>query len=311
MSEWKLGKSCNATCKKAGTETWWRKETSPAQHGGKCGETVETRPCGPKLCPVGVVTVSGRVKNAVDQSPVEGAKVQYDDHTVTTDGKGGFELDVNVLGDEPEKVTLTVTKEGFIDEEHTEEITSNRKPEEEVVVEMSPKLEPGQLRFVMVWGPQPNDLDAITKFGPGGENCKVDYNAKTKKKTCENGVSGILDWDHCWYWDGEDKGSCPDPSKETEPETTTISAAECSGECKISYKVNNYSGEQHPQKDKGTLEESKAVVKVYSGNKAVATFRAGEHGKIDGHYWYVFSVDVKKGTKPEITECTSESQCGF
>jgi len=253
----------------------------------------------------------GKVKSAVDNKVVPGAIVEFKESKKKSDDKGEFcfEDAVTLVNKKPKEVTLKATKEGWYDEEQTLEVSEST---DKVIVEMSPKVKPGEWRFVMTWETKPLDLDAITKFGLDGpasgsdSGCEVDYNAKNKDITCKsNGIKGRLDLDHCW-----EGATCPDASKEGKPETTTIDVKNCDGDCTVSFKVNNYSAEN--KYDKATLAESKAVVRVYNSanQEAVATYNIEKDGKVDGYNWYVCSVDTT-AVPPKVTPCSSKSQCGF
>ena len=147
-------------------------------------------------------------------------------------------------------------------------------------VVMSEKIASTKWRIIVTWQKKPKDLDSHTKFG----DCDVYHG----KKTCDNGVSGVLDLDNT------------DNTAEQKPETTTIEAdpSKCVNNCMIYFRVNNYSKES-------PLSESQATVQVIHGNQQVESFEIGKAGNgagvVKDHDWYVFAIDAKSG---KVIACT-------
>lgn len=294
MGDWSAWTECSVSCG-SGTKTRSRKVESVKEEAGKCPCTEEADTCNIQ-CAQSIVSLCGKVKSVVDDTPVPGAIVKFKEWKYKSDDNGEFCFDdvLTLINNEPQEVTLTATKEGWSDAEKTEEFSAGHK----VIVEMSPTLGTGEWRFVLVWGTKPIDLDSITEYGPtGNSHCIVDWNAKGDHKHCDhNGMNGILDLDHCWL----PEGNCAQKGSESKPETTTIQAKDCvadaTKDCTISYKVDNWSARK--ESDTATLAESKAVVTVYNSvsQGAVATFTVEKDGKVEGFDWFVCTVDPRTNT---------------
>jgi len=136
-----------------------------------------------------------------------------------------------------------------------------------VVSGMSPALEKNQVRFVLVWGDHPQDLDSHLILPEN--KCTVIY----YKKTCDNWGVAKLDLDAT-------RGSGPETITIPKPKKGTYK-----------YEVQQYSND-------GSLAKSEGKVYVFANNK-VKIFHADKaaagkpkNGKIVGRKWNVFKWKV-------------------
>jgi len=174
----------------------------------------------------------------------------------------------------PGKYKVIVKAKGFIG--IREKVTVKKGERTVTVVSgMSPTMKDNQVRFVLVWGDHPQDLDSHLILPE--KKCTVIY----YKKTCDNWGVAKLDLD-ATRGSGPETITIPTPKKGT-----------------YSYEVVQYS------KD-GSLAKSEAKVYVFTGKKVV-TFRAdkaaagkGRNGKIQGTKWDVFQWVVDGDGKGKL-----------
>lgn len=135
---------------------------------------------------------------------------------------------------------------------------------------LSPKLNAGQVRFILTWGAHPADLDS-SLVTPSG--CTIKYN----KKICVKGAAKArLDVDSV---------------NGNGPEVITIDKLEPAGQ--YEYFVNQFSSD-------GTLMTSNAKVEVYTSSGLVKTFDAARDGVIQGRKWRVAKINAATGAISEF-----------
>jgi len=233
-------------------------------------------------------SVEGKIANAVNLNAVEGATVKVKqgdvEITATTDSQGIF----SARGVPSGQVTLEISKDGFIHSEKELQVEGSVMSGSGADVVISPNLPEDGWRVVLTWGKKPKDLDSHVYYGRRG-SCHM-YYGKTKVK-CRSAyrVEAHLDVD-----DTESYG----------PETTTfLHLNNCQGRdnCKMAFKVHNYS--RRPD-----WAASEGVVKVYNGEREVATYHVGTDGVESGRrnsrrqFWSVFQLDGSTGT---VSPCTT------
>jgi hypothetical protein len=307
LGQWSAWTDCSKTCG-FGTRSRSREVTEVSKDSSECGCLEQTETCCVAECemkPEGVFyKVCGKVKSVVNNKAVPGAIVNFQDLEQTSDENGEFCFEEVPEGE----ATFISKKEDWVEDE--EKVTVSGVPTPEVILEMAPKIDANQWRIVLTWGAQQTtpatDLDSVTRIKHVGCT-KIDFNTLNNQPPPCGGMDGKLELDHCYEGPlaaSEGSNGC-DASKESKPETTFIDAKDCtSSECLLTFEVNHYSRESGKggQYDTVTLEQSKAVVKVYNGqhNHPVNIFHVETHGVIKGNDWKVFSLDTKAA---EVKDC--------
>jgi len=215
---------------------------------------------GPKL---GDGVLVGQVVNAINNEPVPGAEVRIagTEISLRTDAEGGFRIDGAPTG----PATLEISAEDF----STEELKRDLIADEETFVRavLSPGLEEGQIRLVLTWDREPEDLDAHLEGPlPGGEKFHVHYDRKGDLKSQE---FVRLDVD-----DRNGEG----------PETITVLGVQPG---QYHYFVHDYTHGDDPASD--ALARSGAEVRLYYGGQ-MYRFRARDDAV--GNVWDVCTIEV-------------------
>lgn len=124
--------------------------------------------------------LSGRVLSAITGEPLVGVEVRVrgTDISGVTDAEGYFLLEGVPEG----KQAYEISADGFMREDFQWDAASS----EELRLAMSPGLDAGQIRVVLTWKDQPEDLDAHLEGPlPGGERFHISYQDKGDLKSKE------------------------------------------------------------------------------------------------------------------------------
>jgi len=104
--------------------------------------------------PVLTGSILGIVRDALTGNPIAGAQVSGPTGTVLTDAQGQFVLTDLPVG----AVTLSFAATGFVSTSRTLQIVAGQNPP--LSVALAPVTMGGDIRIVLTWGAQPQDLDA-------------------------------------------------------------------------------------------------------------------------------------------------------
>ena len=200
-----------------------------------------------------------RFVNALDGSPVDGAKV-----SVT--GIGNFTTDLNGIISFPEQedgfYTLEFSKQGFITSRIEFEVKLNNVFTNQITV--SPQMRGDYMRIVLDWGQRPYDLDLhLVKEGNGG------YHISFRNSRSAADGSVLLDRDAMMGFG---------------PETITIMETDLQAVYRIY--VHDWTNQSNTASRE--LSRSGAVVRVYSRHGLIRSFRISENRA--GVRWDVFSI---------------------
>ena len=207
--------------------------------------------------------LTGQIVNALDKSPVPGAKVRILGTRLSSvaDAEGRFRLEGVPTGSVP----IEVSAEKFTTEKFQRKLLDNR--ESAIRVVLSPGMKAGQIRLVLTWGRKPEDLDAHLEGPlPNGKRFQVDYRDKGDLYS-QQFVK--LDTD-CQTGEG--------------PETITVLGVVPGT---YHFFVHDFTNRDDPHSK--ALAESGAEVKVYQGGQTY-TFHAGH--EMVGNIWNVCSINV-------------------
>jgi uncharacterized protein YfaP (DUF2135 family) len=207
--------------------------------------------------------LTGQIVNALDKSPVPGAKVRIlgTQLSSVTDAQGRFRLEGAPTGSVP----IEVSAEKFTTEKFERKLEENQETAIRVV--LSPGMKAGQIRIVLTWGKKPDDLDAHLEGPlPNGKRFQVDYRDKGDLYS-QQFVK--LDTD-CQTGEG--------------PETITVLGVVPGT---YNFFVHDFTNRDNPHSK--ALAESGAEVKVYQGGQTY-TYRAGH--EMVGNIWNVCSINV-------------------
>jgi uncharacterized protein YfaP (DUF2135 family)/PKD repeat protein len=230
-------------------------------------------------------SVTGKVTNAVNNQPIEGALVQIGSLQATSNAQGIYRIE-NVpegatrltfsanrtSGPAPLQTQFTSNiTEGY----HTITVSANNfatftsgglvvisGTETVYDLSLSPLLTDAELRFVLNWGSTPRDLDSHMKT-PSGAHV---YYSSRGSATAEPYV--LLDYDVTTGFG---------------PETITVYRL---SQGVYHYYIYNYTGSP-------SITTSQAVVQIYNRNGTVATLEVPQTG--EGRYWYVATIDGSNG----------------
>lgn len=216
---------------------------------------------------------TGRVINAINGQPVEGAQVRF--RKDWNNQTGDYAMEDTLQTDE--NGTFTVT-DGLDCGYYTAEITLNSfhtgymnlvvLPEGysgEAMPDMtiSPVLAEGETRIVLTWGEDPRDVDSHALIDVGGTFYTVYYG--NRNYYSDDNV-------HMVNLDVDDTSSFG-------PETITVYKGM---DKSVTYMVHRYAGS-------GSLASSGATVRVIQEEGLVATYYVPTD--LEGDYWTVFSLD--------------------
>lgn len=230
-------------------------------------------------------TASGQIINALTGSGLGDVTLTIRDgwnnknagyviKTITTDSNGKYSVTLPIGN-----YTLYAEKEGYISS--VVNIVVNPGTMDSQNGSISPIIDGDDFRIVLTWGSSPEDLDShLNGAYSSGSRFEVYYSDKSKS---ENGITLCnLDVD-----DTDGYG----------PETTTLHVVSTET---YYYYVYQYSGS-------GSLLASEAQVKVYQGEKLLATYNVPtDQGR--GRYWNVFAIiNGKIVTKNTITSSEDTS----
>ena len=224
-----------------------------------------------------ITGVSGKVLNAVDESPVANVSVTISGQTGTTDTNGNYTIlnvgtgnhDVAGASDGfcPFSAPLTIP-DGYEDEFFTYNFS------------MSPMLEGEQIRMVLNWGATPQDLDShlLTPEIEGNTH-------------------------HIYYVNRGSYTTAPYAKLDTDdtngygPETITINQLFVGT---YTYYIKNYSG------GGSGLKNSNAVVQIYSGVSCTANIIEVPTDS-NGIFWYVCDIDGATGDITVVNQIQSSA----
>ncbi|MDD3702246.1 MAG: PKD domain-containing protein [Bacteroidales bacterium] len=237
----------------------------------------------------GTGTLTGKVTDAMDGSPVEGAVVSIAGLSTTTDSQGNYSIsgippgtltsDFNASVTEGEiplivqffdqssdgSHMLSCTKTGYITYTNNNVIV----PQGETItmdISLSPTMTEGDLRFVINWGATPRDLDSHLKTPEiEGNSYHVYYSYKGNDT-----APPYAKLDH-------------DITSGYGPETMTIYQLFPGT---YHYYIYNYTGSPD-------ITTSNAVVQVYSQTGLLYTLQVPTTG--EGRYWHVCDVNGNNG----------------
>lgn len=229
--------------------------------------------------------VTGKVTNAVNNQPIEGALIQIGSLQATSNAQGVYRIE-NVpegttrlsfsanrtSGPAPLQTQFTSNiSEGY----HTITVSANNfatftstglvvisGAETVYDLSLSPLLTDAELRFVLNWGSTPRDLDSHMKT-PSGAHI---YYGSRGSANAEPYV--LLDYDVTTGFG---------------PETITVYRL---SQGIYHYYIYNYTGSP-------SITTSQAVVQIYNRNGTVATLEVPQTG--EGRYWYVATIDGSNG----------------
>jgi hypothetical protein len=199
-----------------------------------------------------------RFYNALDGQPIKSGTVTIDEiGEFTTDAEGKIKFP---RLDEDQVLLLNFKADGFIETDVKTEIVAgtifyNR-------ISISPEMSMENVRIILDWGRNPDDLDAhLEKKG----SYHVSYR---DMKTTDDGEARL---------DRDDRDSWG-------PETITIEEVETDAD--YTYWVHDFSNRTNENSKK--LSKSKAVVKIYASNELQYTIKVPESDR--GNKWQVFTI---------------------
>ncbi len=215
---------------------------------------------GPAL---GKGALSGQVVDATNNQPVVGAEVRIAGTplSVLSDFDGNFRIEGAPTG----VASIEISANEFATDKFRKELFAGE--ESYVRVVLNPGMEEGQIRLVLTWDRQPEDLDAHLEGPlPDGETFHVHYDWQGDLKANE---FVRLDVD-----DRNGEG----------PETITVLGVQPGT---YRYYVHDYSNADEPEST--ALAQSGAEVRLYQGGQTYR-FRAGH--EMVGNVWNVCTIEV-------------------
>ena len=216
-------------------------------------------------------SLQGRVVNATNNQPIGGAQVciKGTAQCATTDASGNYAIADVAAG----QYVLATTATGYISvSDQPVTVTAGAPFTQDFA--LSPELLSGEVRIVLTWGRDPEDLDSHL-WQPDGSH--IDYDSKGKN------IGGAkLD---------------VDATNGYGPETITISQMQNGT---YTYAVQHFVGD-------GTLLTSGAIVRVYRGSQEIAAYTAATLTG-DGIWWHVFNMDGAGNLTPINTVSANPPQ---
>jgi PKD repeat protein len=230
-------------------------------------------------------TLSGKVTNAIDGMPIEGALVEVADLSDYTNAQGNYLIEnvpqgtlvANYTGTPTQGLQpltvqftdLSTSNTQLVSCSATDFITYNNNqvtiPPDSVVnldISLSPILGVGQMRFVLNWGADPSDLDEHLRTPEiEGSQYHVYYN---NQGSINSAPYAALDHDDVTGYG---------------PETTTI----------YQFFNGTYHFYIYKYAGTGTLTSSSAVVQIYNETGLIYTLQVPTTGT--GDYWYVATLN--------------------
>lgn len=230
-------------------------------------------------------TLSGKVSNAIDGSPIEGALVQVAGLQAYTDASGNYSianvppgsLTANFMGTPTSGISplnvqfsdlstsntqlVTCSATDFITYQNTQ-VSIPENQEVQLDISLSPVLSGQEMRFIVNWGADPRDLDSHMRTPEIEGSAHHIYYSNQGSSTSNPYVA----LDH-------------DVTQGYGPETTTI------------YQFFNgvYHFYIYKFAGSGEISTSGAVVQIYNQNGLIYTLQAPAAGT--GDFWYVGTID--------------------
>ncbi len=213
-------------------------------------------------CVTGTGSISGTVVDATSGEGLPGATVKAGGVETTTNNDGVYKLENVPAGVQ----TVTASKTGYIADSKQVVVIADQETTN-VNFALSPPTATGQIRIVLTWGENPEDLDSHLLVPQSDTNGTLGFEVYYGDEGSETAYPfALLDVDET---DGYG------------PETITIYRRLNQ---KYKYFVYNYS-------ETDSLATSGAVVKVYSGNSLLKTYNVPTSQTAGDLYWYVFDIN--------------------
>jgi uncharacterized protein YfaP (DUF2135 family) len=226
--------------------------------------TAELRvPATPAPLPLGDAMLVGEVVNAKDNRPVTGAEVRLVGTPLrgTTDDEGRFRITEAPAG----PVAIEVSAAGFSTDQLEQELTA--AAETPLRVALSPGLEAGQIRVVLTWNDDPQDLDAHLE-GPLADGARFHVSFQDK---------GDLEAQEFVSLDIDDRNG-------RGPETITVLGVRPGT---YHYFVHDFTNKD--DLSSGALARSGGEVKVYQRGQS---YRFRANNEATGNVWHVCDIVV-------------------
>ncbi|MDO4630532.1 MAG: carboxypeptidase regulatory-like domain-containing protein, partial [Planctomycetia bacterium] len=212
--------------------------------------------------------LSGEIRDATNGKPISGAMVRIPGTKFSAES--GAEGDFLVSGFPEGKQTFEVTADGFIS--YKFEMVAQPEP---VRVLLSPGLAEGQIRVVLSWEKEPEDLDAHMEGPlPNKENFHISYG--NKGNVDEQFVNLDID-----------------ASDGFGPETITVLGV-VPGTYR--YYVHDYT--HQGESGSKNLAQSEAMVKIYYGNQVLGTFLPNADAV--GNTWNVCEIQISEDQQASV-----------
>ncbi|HHV80203.1 TPA: hypothetical protein GXX44_00785 [bacterium] len=213
-------------------------------------------------CVTGTGSISGTVKNAVTGDALSGATVKAGGIQTTTGSNGTYKLENVPAGTQ----TVTASKTGYITDSKQVLVVGDQETTN-VNFALSPPTAAGQIRIVLTWGENPEDLDSHLLVPTSDNNGDLGYEVYFGEEGSDTAYPfAKLDTDDTTSYG---------------PETVTIYQRYTQ---KYKYFVHHWYGT-------GDLAHSGAVVKVYSGASLIKTYNVPTTQTANHFYWYVFDIN--------------------
>ena len=249
----------------------------------------------------GTGTLTGRITDATNGNPIQGATVSIADLSTTTDSDGRYTI-ANVppgtiladftaspkVGDAPLTVyftdqsssgaqRVTAVASGYI-EYVNNQVTIESDQTQTLDISLSPTLSAGSLRFVLNWGADPRDLDSYLRTPQiEGYPYTVYYN---NKGSVSAAPYAILDHDVTQGYG---------------PETVTIHQLYAGT---YYYYIHRYTGS-------GYVSTSGAVIQIYNQYGLLQTVQVPTSG--EGDYWNVCTINGSTGQITLVNQIQSSA----